>query len=145
MKMDQPALRRDWLAVASAEHVARGFAGGFMQVCHGKSPPLRRLHAGDRIAYYAPGSVMGGPATLKSIVAYGVVADEELEQVEMAPGFRPWRRRVTWISDSQVPIERLRADPRFVLAGAGWGARLRFGLLAVDALSMDMIAAAMAG
>jgi hypothetical protein len=137
--------RRDWLAVASAEHVARGFDAGFMQVCHGKSAPLRRLRAGDRIAYYSPGPVMGGPATLKSIIAFGVVADEMLEQVEMAPGFCPWRRRVDWISARAVPIDRLRQDPRFVLAGHGWGAKLRFGLLAIDAASMDMIEKAMSG
>jgi hypothetical protein len=137
--------RRDWLAVASAEHVARGFEGGFMQVCHGKNAPLRRLRAGDRIAYYSPGPLMGGPATLRSVTAFGVVADEVLEQVEMAPDFRPWRRRVGWISDRAVPIHRLRADPRFVLAGPGWGVKLRFGLLAIDAASMDMIAQAMSG
>lgn len=134
---------RNWLAVASAEHVARGIAGGFMQVCHGKNAPLRRLAAGDRVAYYSPGPVMGGPASLKCITAYGVVADDELEQVEMFPGFRPWRRRVRWISGRRVPVGQLRADPRFALAGEGWGAKLRYGLLALDPASMDMIAAAM--
>ena len=38
--------RRNWIAVASAEHVALGRKQGFMQVCHGKAPPLRRLRAG---------------------------------------------------------------------------------------------------
>ena len=32
-----------WLAVASAEHVRRGRAEGFMQVSHGKLGPLRRI------------------------------------------------------------------------------------------------------
>ena len=49
-----------WIAVASAEHVARGRAGGFMQVCHGKAAPLRRIHAGDLVAYYSPVKVFGG-------------------------------------------------------------------------------------
>lgn len=136
------ATPRDWLAVASAEHVALGVAQGFMQVCHGKSAPLRRLRAGDRIAYYSPGVEMGGPARLRSITAFGVVADAGLEQVEMAPGFHPWRRRVRWISDRRVPVADLRADPRFILSGEGWGAKLRYGLLRIDAASMDMIAAA---
>jgi hypothetical protein len=135
---------RDWLAVASGDHVARGLAEGFMQVCHGKSAPLRRLHAGDRLAYYSPGRVMGGPADLKSITAFGIVADDGITQVEMFPGFRPWRRRVNWISSRPVPVERLRADPGFILSGPGWGGKLRFGLLVIDSCSMDMIAAAMA-
>lgn len=134
---------RDWLAVASAQHVARGFTEGFMQVCHGRSAPLRRLHAGDRIAYYSPGFIMGGPADVKSITAFGIVADDDLEQVEMAPGFRPWRRRVRWISGRALAIGTLRADPRFVLSGPSWGAKLRFGLTQIDPHSMDMIAAGM--
>lgn len=35
--------RRNWIAVASAEHVALGRKLGFMRACHGKAPPLRRL------------------------------------------------------------------------------------------------------
>lgn len=134
---------RNWLAVASADHVARGVKEGFMQVCHGKNAPLRRLHAGDRIAYYSPGQVMGGPANLRSITALGIVADDDITQVEMAPGFRPFRRRVRWISSRPVPVERLRADPGFILSGPGWGGKLRFGLLSIDSYSMDLIAAAM--
>lgn len=34
---------KSWIAVASAEHVRSGRAQGFMQVCHGKAAPLRRL------------------------------------------------------------------------------------------------------
>ncbi len=32
-----------WLAVASREHVKRGIAGGFAQVCHGKPGPLKQM------------------------------------------------------------------------------------------------------
>jgi hypothetical protein len=38
---------KHWLAVASAEHVRRGQAEGFMQVCHGKAAPLKRIQPGD--------------------------------------------------------------------------------------------------
>ena len=34
---------KNWIAVASAENVRNGRAQGFMQVCHGKGAPLRRL------------------------------------------------------------------------------------------------------
>ena len=40
-------MNRAWIAIASAEHVRRGVAGGFAQVCHGKAAPLRRLAPGD--------------------------------------------------------------------------------------------------
>jgi hypothetical protein len=42
---------RNWLAVASAEHVRIGRAEGFMQVCHGKAAPLRRLRPDDWVIY----------------------------------------------------------------------------------------------
>ena len=44
----------NWIAVASAEHVRRGREGGFMQVCHGKAAPLRRIQPGDGVVYYSP-------------------------------------------------------------------------------------------
>jgi hypothetical protein len=34
---------QNWIAVASAGHVRRGRAAGFMQVRHGKTAPLRRI------------------------------------------------------------------------------------------------------
>ncbi len=42
------------VAVASAEHVWRGQAEGFMQVCHGKAAPLKCIQSGDWVAYYSP-------------------------------------------------------------------------------------------
>ena len=46
-------MSRNWLAVASADHVAIGRRGGFMQVCHGKAAPLRRIQPGDTILMHA--------------------------------------------------------------------------------------------
>ena len=37
-------MKKNWLAVASADHVAIGRAEGFMQVCHGKVSPLSDYH-----------------------------------------------------------------------------------------------------
>lgn len=65
--------RRFWLGVASADHIARGVAGGFMQVNHGKQAPLKRLHPGDVIAYYSPVKEFGGKDSLKAFTALGAV------------------------------------------------------------------------
>jgi len=64
---------RHWLAVACAEHVRRGRSEGFMQVCHGKAAPLRRLRPGDRVVYYSPSLRMGGRDGLQAFTALGVV------------------------------------------------------------------------
>ncbi|MBY0464817.1 MAG: EVE domain-containing protein, partial [Burkholderiales bacterium] len=56
---------RNWIAVASADHARRGrdeMTPGFMQVCHGKCAPLKRMRPGDRVAYYAPPFARAGPS-----------------------------------------------------------------------------------
>lgn len=139
-------LPRSWIAVACAEHVARGVDGGFMQVCHGKAAPLRRLRSGDRVAYYSPTRRFGGGERLQCFSALGVVEGDAVEQVDMGGGFRPFRRAVRFEAATlAVPIAGLQALPGFSLKGAGWGARLRFGLVVIDEPSMDLIAAAMRG
>jgi hypothetical protein len=114
-----------------------------MQACHGKAAPLRRLRADDRVAYYSPTERFRGGDRLQCFTAYGRVDEAEIQQVDMGAGFRPFRRRVTWLASRLTPVQPLREDPGFALSGAGWGARLRFGLVEIDAASMDAIAAAM--
>lgn len=132
-----------WIAVASAEHVRRGVAGGFMQGRHGKAGPLRRIAPGDRIAYYSPTETFGGRDRCRCFTAVGVVEDGKVDQVDMGGGFRPCRRAVRYLEAQPAPIEPLLGHPGFALTGKGGGARLRFGLLRIDESSMDAIAAAM--
>lgn len=61
--------RHSWIAVASADHVMIGRALGFMQVCHGKAAPLRRLRAGDRVIYYVPTRQFRGRDRLQAFTA----------------------------------------------------------------------------
>lgn len=134
---------RNWIAVASAEHVRIGRAQGFMQVCHGKGGPLRRIAPGDRVAYYSSSERMGARDGLQCLTAFGLVEPGPVIQADMGGGFLPFRRPVRWLSDTEVPIRPLLEQPGFALSGPAWGARLRFGLLQVDAASMAMIADAM--
>ena len=104
-----------WLAVASAEHVAIGRRDGFMQVGHGKGAPLKRLHAGDRIAYYSPVRVFGGKDACQAFTAIGTVRDERVYQGDMGGGFLPLRRDVDWLTAHEAPIRhcstRCRSPP----------------------------------
>jgi hypothetical protein len=134
---------RSWIAVACAEHVRRGMALGIMQVGHGQAAPLRRLASGDRVVYYAPSESFGGRDRLQSFVALAIVSSGPVYQVDMGDGFRPFRRAVRYLDTRAAPIRPLLDRPGFALSGASWGARLRFGLLRIDAASMDMIADAM--
>jgi hypothetical protein len=131
----------NWMAVACAEHVRRGRAGGFMQVCHGKAAPLRRIRPGDRVVYYAPTETMGG-ARLQQFVALGIVAGDAPYEAQMGD-FRPWRRDVAWLDAHAASIAPLLGQLAFTRA-RNWGQALRRGLVAIDADDMALIAAAMA-
>lgn len=82
-------MARAWIAVASAEHVRIGRQAGFMQVCHGKASPLRRITPGDRVIYYSPTVVFGGKDRLQAFTAIGAARDSAPYQVKMESGFRP--------------------------------------------------------
>lgn len=134
---------RAWIAVASAEHVRIGRQGGFMQVNHGKEAPLRRLRPGDRVAYYSPAERIRDGAPVQAFTALGIVAEGAPYQGVMSDAFHPFRRDVRWLDTRDAPIRPLLG--RLSFGGPGWGARFRYGLFAVDAADMDLIAAAMTG
>jgi len=137
---------RHWIAVASAEHALRGrdhAPVGFMQVCHGQCAPLKRLHAGDVVAYYAPAQTMGGKDKLQSFVSIGVVQARDPYAFDMGGGFVPHRRDVRYVSAQPVPIAPLLDALDFVEDWQRWGYRFRFGLFEVSASDMQRIAHAM--
>ena len=133
----------NWIAVASAEHVAIGRAQGFMQVGHGKGAPLKRLHTGDRIAYYSPVRVLGIKGQCQAFTAIGTVRDERVYQGHMGNGFEPFRKDVDWLDADEAPIRPLLETLSFTQGKSNWGYAFRFGLLKVTADDMDVIAEAM--
>ena len=137
---------RHWIAVACADHVARGVAGGFMQVCHGKSAPLARIQPGDQVVYYSPTRQMGRPDGLQCFTALGAVQPTAPYRFDMGGGFVPWRRDVGWqAGTAPTPIRPLLAQLEFTQGQKNWAAPLRFGLLRISAQDMACISAAMAG
>jgi len=135
---------RHWLAVACAEHVRRGRSEGFMQVCHGKAAPLRRLRPGDRVVYYSPSLRMGGRDALQAFTALGVVLARPPYVFDMGGGFTPFRRDVAWCSARETPITPLLQALEFSAGKKHWGYPLRLGLLEISAHDMAVIAQAMA-
>jgi hypothetical protein len=133
----------NWIAVACAEHALRGRAGGFMQVCHGKVAPLRRLRAGDRVAYYAPTRQMGGGERCQAFVSIGTVQSGAPYAFDMGDGFVPHRRDVAYVAAQAAPIAPLLDALAFIEDRQRWGYRFRFGLFAVPEADMRRIAQAM--
>lgn len=133
----------NWIAVASANHVAIGRAEGFMQVNHGKASPLRRIRPGDLVAYYSPVEVFGTRTPLQAFTAIGRVGEGEVYQGVMGGGFTPWRRDVDWFAAEPAPIQPLLPLLSFTAGRQNWGYVLRFGLFEVPAADMELIGRAM--
>ena len=134
---------RNWIAVASADHVARGHRDGFMQVGHGKCAPLKRLRPGDRVAYYSPGAVFGTKAPLQAFTAIGVVQEGEPYAVDMGGGCVPYRRNVAFVAANEAPIRPLLDALAFARPRERWGSRFRYGLFDIADADLRTIARAM--
>ena len=141
-------MSRNWLAVASAEHVEIGRSAGFMQVCHGKATPLRRVQPGDRVVYYSPNRIyspshaLRGKDRLQAFTALGTVKPGALYQADMGFGFHPFRRDVAWHDAEPAPLALLQDELAFTQE-QNWGYRLRQGLIEISAADMTIIAAVM--
>ena len=137
-------MNRGWIAVACADHVALGVAGGFMQVCHGKAAPLRRMRAGQRIAYYSPTLAFQGRQPLQAFTALGVIRASDPYRFDMGGGFQPWRRNVDWLVSQPAEIRPLLGKLEFTAGrGSAWGFPLRFGVLPMSDADIAVIGAAM--
>ncbi len=131
---------RYWIGVASKDHVARGVAGGFCQLCHGKAQPLKRMQQGDWMIYYSPKTVFGGDEPCQQFTAIGRVMGEEVYRFEMAPGFVPFRRDIDFLSARPADIRPLIRTLDFIQNKSRWGYAFRFGHIEISAADFDVIA-----
>lgn len=134
---------KHWIAVASADHVARGRADGFCQVCHGKDGPLRRMRAGDVVIYYAPVRQFGGREKAQAFVALGRIAEGGVYCADMGGGFTPHRRDVIWEEAREAPIAPLLPHLSFTAGRANWGMPFRWGVFEISDRDAALIAQAM--
>ena len=130
------------VAIASAEHARRG-SKGFMQVCHGKGAPLRRIAAGDGIVYYSPTETFRGKDRLQAFTLIGRVRDDHIYTVDMGDGFVPHRRDVDYAKAAPATIAPLLDQLEFTRGKRNWGYAFRFGLVEIGADDFEIIATAM--
>ena len=126
-------MSRNWLAVASAEHVEIGRNGGFMQVNHGKATPLRRIQ---------PSHAQRGKDRLQAFTAIGTVKQGKPYQADMGFGFKPFRREVAWHEAESMALVDLQGQLAFTQE-KNWGYRLRQGVIEISDADMTLIAEAM--
>jgi predicted RNA-binding protein len=132
-----------WIGVASKDHVFKGVEGGFCQLCHGKSNPLKRLNPGDWLVYYSPRDRMDGGEIVQSFTAIGQILAGEPYSIDLGNGFMPTRRDVRFVTAQTAPIRPLLADLSFIKNKQSWGYVFRFGLVEIPESDFRSIATAM--
>lgn len=132
-----------WIGVASYEHVQRGVESGFAQLNHGKRAALARMHQGDWLIYYSPRTSYLSGTPLQAFVAIGQIASEVPYQVTLTDDFQPFRHTVRYRPCRQVPIQELLEHLTFLPDKQHWGAKFRFGHLAIPRADFQQIARAM--
>lgn len=135
-------MRRYWIGVAAADHIALGVTGGFMQLNHGKLAPLKRCAPGDVVAYYSPVKAYGGDDKLQSFTAIGIVKEGDPYESEMG-SFKAYRRDVDWRKASPASIQPLLEKLSFMRGQKSWGYKFRFGFFEIEEADMKLIVQAM--
>jgi len=134
---------RYWIVVVSKDHAIRGMAGGFMQACHGKSAPLRRMSKNDWVIFYSPKNAMNGDEKCQAFTAIGQAADTDIYQVEMSRNFIPFRRNVKFYHCQQISILPLIEKLEFITNKKSWGFQLRLGFFEIKENDFNLIASSM--
>ncbi|MBS0651736.1 MAG: EVE domain-containing protein [Verrucomicrobia bacterium] len=134
---------RYWIGVASREHVKRGVAGGFAQVCHGKGGPLKQMTAGDWIVYYSPTERFGEKMPCRKWTALGKIGAKEPYLFKMSDDFIPWRRDVAFVQIKEAAIEPMIDTLSFIRDKRRWGFPFRRGCFAIEKKDFLLIASSM--
>lgn len=134
---------RFFINTVSRDHVQRGIEGGFTQADHGRDARLKRLARGDRIVFYSPRTEMVAGDPVQRFTAIAEVIDDAPYQVEIAPDFKPWRRRVTFADCTEVAIQPLIEQLDFIRNKKSWGFTFRRGFFEIAEADFRKIEQAM--
>lgn len=137
------AKTRFWIGSATRDHVRAGMKGGFCQLSHGRPQALRRMSPGDWIAYYSGKESWETGEPCQRFTALGKIAGDEVYQVTMGKGFRPYRRDVHFCRSQEVEIRPLIPKLSFIKNKQYWGLPFRRGYLEVSAVDFRRVADAM--
>ena len=136
---------RYWIGVAAKEHVARGVAGGFFELCHGKAQPLKRMSKDDWIIYYSSKEMFAGKTLCQQLTAIGRVLGDEVYSFEMTPEFMSFRRNIDFLPCDAVDIRPLIPQLEFIKDKNHWGYSFRFGHFEIAQNDFDLISQKMLG
>ena len=86
---------------------------------------------------------MDGDEKCQCFTAIGEAADDNVYQVEMFPGFIPYRRNVRFYNCNEVSIIPLIGQLEFIANKKQWGYPFRYGFLEITQNDYDIIVSKM--
>lgn len=136
-------MKKYWMAAISKEHTANGVDGGFIQVCHGKQAPLKRMKKGDGIIVYSSKISMKDSEKYQKFTAIGEVLEDTVYQFKMSDDFQPFRRDIHFMDVEETPIIPLVKDLEFIKNKQSWGYPFRLGFFEINVHDYHLIASKM--
>ncbi|WP_291141465.1 EVE domain-containing protein [Flavobacterium sp. UBA7680] len=135
--------KKYWIATISREHAQRAINGGFIQVCHGKEGPLKRMQKEDQILIYSSKITMEGNEKCQSFTALGKVVGDEVYAFEMTEKFVPFRRNIQFMKCNEVSILPLIENLVFIPNKKSWGYPFRYGFFEINENDFNFITSKM--
>lgn len=132
-----------WIATISKEHTLRGVAGGFIQVCHGKPAPLKRMNKGDYLIVYSSKIAMEGNEKCQAFTAIGQVIDDNIYEFKMTEKFKPYRRNINFLPCVESSIIPLITYLEFIPNKKAWGYPFRYGFFEINENDFTIITSKM--
>ncbi|MCD0471620.1 EVE domain-containing protein [Flavobacterium sp. JAS] len=135
--------KKYWIATISKEHTQRGVNGGFIQVCHGKEAPLKRMQKEDCLLIYSSKITMEGNEKCQAFTALGKVIDDEVYSFQMTENFVPFRRNIQFVECNEVSIIPLIENLEFIPNKKSWGYPFRYGFFEINENDFNFITSKM--
>ena len=135
-----------WICVVSKEHALKGIEGGFIQACHGKQAPLKRMKVGDFVTFYCPNIAFLGKEKHQKFIGVGQVVDNYVYQYSMSENFNPFRMNISYFKNSPIPeisIHGLINSLEFIKDKQHWGYIFQFGHIEIPKQDFHLILKAM--
>ncbi|KQB39645.1 EVE domain-containing protein [Flavobacterium aquidurense] len=136
--------KKYWIAAISKEHTKRAINGGFIQVCHGKQAPLKRMQKEDYLLVYSSKITMEENEKCQAFTALGKVIDDEVYDFQMTENFVPFRRNIQFMECNEVSILPLIENLEFISNKKSWGYPFRYGFFEINENDFNFITSKMA-
>ncbi|WP_316634578.1 EVE domain-containing protein [uncultured Flavobacterium sp.] len=135
--------KKYWIATISKEHAQRAINGNFIQVCHGKEGPLKRMQKEDCLLIYSSKVTMEGGEKCQAFTALGKVIDDEVYSFQMTEKFIPYRRNIQFVECNEVSIIPLIENLEFIPNKKLWGYPFRYGFFEINENDFNFITSKM--